>query len=145
MACRWKKFASVLRAWFQFGDCLSAYLMQHTACIGRISFLVENQRSLVLIKHFIDCSLGTKWVTGSVTEWNSKHVKHSKTKIMLNQHHVLITTYGNIRNRESLLMQLITLTVRSILYRGIIGVFPVLEGSNETLTLHKSFYTCNHF
>lgn len=63
---------------------------------------------------------------------------------MLNKNHVLITTYGNIRNRESLLMQLITLTVRS-LYRGIIRVFPVLEGSNETLTLYKSFYTCNHF
>lgn len=50
---------------------------------------------------------------------------------MLNQHHVLITTYGNIRNRESLLMQLISLTVRS-LYRAVIGVFPVLEVSYET-------------
>lgn len=37
-------------------------------------------------------------------------------------------------------MQLISLTVRS-LYRAVIGVFPVLEGSYETETLPKSFYT----
>lgn len=38
-------------------------------------------------------------------------------------------------------MQLISLTVRS-LYRAVIGVFPVLEGSYETFkTLPKSFYT----